>query len=299
MMQAVQQTGIPPAGIPPEAVPQSDGSLASGIRDLVEADEVQLPPLPEVAIRVQELLSSDQADTRELDDLLSQDPAIVAALLRLANSAAFGGLRRVEALSMAIQRIGLRQVGALVTGLSLKGHFEMGSGIKKELLEVLWDHSVTTAFAARAIARQVGFDSEKAFLAGLLHDCGKVLVLTAVDRLQERGEEIVPTRELLIELMDQLHAELGYRVLTDWKLPEEIADVALNHDQEEPGAGELVLCVQAANLITQKLGFHLDPDPSLSIVEDPVLEDLGLDDLTVATLMVDMEDHLMEMKRLF
>ena len=282
-----------------EAVQQTGSSLASQIQELVEADEVQLPPLPEVAIKVQEILSSDNADTRELDRLLSQDPAIVAALLRLANSAAFGGLRRVEGLGMAIQRIGMRQVGALVTGLSLKGHFGGGTGIKKELLEVLWDHSVTSAFAARAIARQVGFDPEKAFLAGLLHDCGKVLVLTAVAHLEAGGQDISPTRELFIELMDELHADLGFKVLTEWKLPEDIAEVALHHEEAVEGGDDLILSVQAANLITRKLGFHLDPDETTSVVDDPVMEGLGLDDLAVATLMVDMEDHLLEMKQLF
>lgn len=282
-----------------DAVEETTGSLASQIRELVEADEVQLPPLPEVAVRVQEILSSDHADMRELDRLLSEDPAIVAALLRLANSAAFGGLRQVETLSMALQRIGLRQVGAIVTGLSLKGHFGQGTGIKKELLGVLWDHSVTTAFAARAIARQIDLDAEKSFLAGLLHDCGMVLVLTAVARLEETGVVSSPTRELLVELMDELHAELGHSVLTNWNLPEDIAKVALHHEEAADESDELTLSVQAADLITRKLGFHLNPDETVSVVEDPVMESLGMDDLTVATLMVDMEDHLLEMRKLF
>ncbi len=281
-------------------VQQTSRSLASRVRALVEADDVQLPPLPEVATRVQQILSSDDPDMRELDQLLSQDPAIVAALLRLANSAVFGGLRRVEGLSTAIQRIGFRQLGAIVTGLSLKGHFSKGSGVKKELLGVLWDHSVTSGFAARAIALLVGADSEKAFLAGLLHDSGKVLVLTAVDKLEEHGFADPPTREVLVELMDELHAELGYGVLTEWNLPEDVASIAKTHEDENADSSDQVLaCVKAANLITRKLGFHLQPDPEMSVVENPVIENLDLDDMTVATMMVEMEDHLLEMKQLF
>jgi HD-like signal output (HDOD) protein len=281
-------------------VEQSSRSLASRVRALVEADDVQLPPLPEVATRVQQILSSDSADMQELDRLLSQDPAIVAALLRLANSAVFGGLRRVEDLSMAIQRIGFRQLGAIVTGLSVKAHFSQGSGVKKELLAVLWDHSVTSGFAARAIAMLVGAESEKAFLAGLLHDSGKVLVLTAVNKLEEHGFAEAPTRDVLIELMDELHAELGYRVLTEWNLPGDVASIAKMHEDEEPANNDQLLsCVMAANLITRKLGFHLEPDPEMSVIEHPVIESLGLDDITVATMMVEMEDHLLEMKQLF
>lgn len=286
-------------GVMTGVVQQTASSLASRVRALVEADDVQLPPLPEVATRVQQILSSDNADMDELNRLLSQDSAIVAALLRLANSAVFGGLREVSDLSVAVQRIGFRQLGAIVTGLSLKGHFSCGTGVKKELLEILWDHSVTSGFAARAIACEVGADAEKAFLAGLMHDCGKVLVLTAVNKLEEHGFAESPSRGVLLELMDELHADLGYGVLTDWKLPAEIAEIARTHEDEERSTGEILLCVKAANLITRKLGFHLDPDPEMSVLEEPVMEELGLDDIAVASMMVDMEDHLLEMKQLF
>jgi len=280
-------------------VQQTASSLASRVSALIEADDVQLPPLPEVATRVQQILSSDEADLKELNRLLSEDAAIVAALLRLANSAVFGGMRQVEDLSTAVQRIGFRQLGAIVTGLSLKGHFSSGSGVKKELLEVLWDHSVTSGFAARAIACMVGADAEKAFLAGLMHDSGKVLVLTAVEKLEKHGFAEAPTRSTLIELMDGLHAELGQRVLTEWKLPDDVAQIAKTHEDEERSTDPLLLCVKAANLITRKLGFHLDPDPEMSVIEDPIMDDLGLDDMTIASMMVEMEDHLLEMKQLF
>ena len=281
------------------AVSSQGTSVADQIRALVAADEVKMAPLPEVAIRVQELLGGDGGSMRELSELLSQDPAIVASLLRLANSASYGGLGRIENLNAAVQRIGLREVGAIVTGMSLKSHFKQATGEKLTILETLWDHSVTTAFAARLIARRMGERAEMAFLAGLLHDCGKVLVLTAVDHLEARGLNVTLTTSALHELMTELHAELGYDVLTSWGLPEDVAEVALRHPEFEPGGEDLLLAVQAANLITQKLGFHLYPDPDLDILDQPVIDELGLDDVTVATMMIDMEDHLEEMRSLF
>jgi len=280
-------------------VETTDASLAAHITALVEQDQVALPPLPEVAMRVQEVLNSDSINMRELGSLLTRDPAIVAALLRLANSAAFGGLGRIEKLPAAVQRIGLKQVGAIVTALGLKGQFEHPSPDKQALLGILWDHSVTCAFAARSIARKVGASQERAFLAGLLHDCGKVLVLTAMDRLEQDGIASAAPRELLIELMSALHEELGQRVLLSWNLSEELAAVARSHHEFSEDADMLLLCVQAANLITRKLGFHLEPDEDISLVGHPVIEDLGLDDLTIATMMIDMEDHLTEMKAMF
>lgn len=280
-------------------VEMTDTSLASRLTELVRSGEVQLPALPEVAVKAREMLSSDALNMRELGEVLTGDPAIAAALLRLANSAHFGGLGRVNTVATAVQRIGLTEVGAIVTGLSLKALFDHPSPEKRELLQVLWDHSVTTAFAARRIASEIGVDGEQAFLGGLLHDCGKVIVLAALDRLESEKMEVRPTREVVVELMDELHMELGHHLLETWNIEVEIADVARRHESHDEEAGDLLLAVQAANLITRKLGFHLHPDPELLLTEHVVMEDLGLDDLTLATLMIDMEDHLEEMKRLF
>ena len=274
-------------------------SIASRIQEMVAADEVQLPPLPEVALKIQEVLGADMPDMRELGGLLTQDPAIAAGILRIANSAAFGGLGRIENLTAAVQRIGMRQVGAIVTGLSMKGHFQHPSPVKRQILQTLWDHSITAAFAARAIATRIGSKPERSFLCGLLHDCGSVLALAAADRLEESGEMAEATPALLMELMDGLHAELGYSVICNWNLPEELAVAVRDHHGAPGESDDLVLTVQAADLITQKLGFHLRPDEDLSVVGHPVVQALGLDDLTVATMMIDMEDHLIEMKRLF
>ncbi|MEO7966274.1 MAG: HDOD domain-containing protein [Gemmatimonadaceae bacterium] len=265
----------------------------------MEEDSVQLPSLPAVVVKARELLSSENLNARALSNLLEQDAAIVAALMRLANSAAFGGLGRVDNLKTAIQRIGHCQLAPIITGLGLKGAFRHPQPEKARILEVLWNHSVTTAFAARAIASRVRIDPERAFLAGLLHDCGKVLVLSVLDALEAKGEAVGVTDETRRELMSALHCRLGHRVLVSWNLPDDVASVALRHHEKAgPGDG-LLLVVQAANLITRRLGFHPEPDPNLRVVTDPSIEELGMTDMQVATLMIDMEDHLAEMQRLF
>ena len=252
-----------------------------------------------MVLKARELLSSEQSNMRTLGALLVDDAAIAAALMRLANSAAFGGMGRVDNLNSAIQRIGQRQVGAMITGIGLKNHFQNKDPAKAQMLQILWDHSVTSAFAARAIAGRIGLDTEHAFLAGLLHDCGKVLVLAALDVIEAKKESPAVTNESTLELMKALHCELGHRVLMSWNLPEYVAEVALLHHNTARAGQELMLAVQAANLITRRLGFHLEPDPSLVMLEAPVIEELGITDTQVASLMIDMEDHLTEMKQSF
>lgn len=111
--------------------------------------------------------------------------------------------------------------------------------------------------------------------------------------------ELVPTRPVLVELMNQLHSELGRHLLSSWNIETEIAGVAHDHTEQHEDASDLLLAVQAANLITKKLCFHIDPDPELQLTEHVIIEDLGMSDLAIAALMIDMEDHLAEMKQLF
>jgi HD-like signal output (HDOD) protein len=267
-------------------------SLAHQIQAAVANGELTLPPLPEVASRLMQLLKNEKAaDPRTVSELIANEPAITAAILRLANSAAFGGLRRVDALDQAIARLGMRQVGSLVTAITHKGHFAAGHPEKVRVLHALWDHSVASAMAARHLAGLGGDDRSEAFLAGLLHDVGKLLVLKAVDQLEKRGGDRF-TPIVIDELMGMLHGQLGHGVLVAWNFPEPISRVALRH-HEPPALDDLLLLrVQAANAIARKLGLHPHPDPDLDLLEEPAIEALRLDDLELASLMVEVEDEI-------
>jgi HD-like signal output (HDOD) protein len=278
-----------------------DRPLAELVTEAINADKVQLPPLPELALRLQEMLSrAEDIDTREVAGLVHSDPALAASILRIANSAAFGGLRQVTDLNQAIARLGLKQVGSMLTAVLLRQHFsDGGAGAKRGILNVLWDHSIAVAFCAKRLAARGDVDPESAFLAGLLHDTGRLLVLAAADHLEREGSVPALTRPLLIELMEPLHCKLGHQTLNAWNLPEPICRVALQHEEAAVPGDELLLCVQVADLMAQKLGFHLDPLPELVLMNEPAVEILGLKDLELATLMVDLEDELQEIRRLF
>lgn len=280
-------------------VATTEQSLAQHIIDLIDADQVPLPSLPAIVVKAQQLLASDSVSPAALSNLLSQDAAMVAALMRIANSATFGGLGRVDSLNAAIQRIGQTQVGAIVTGIGLKDQYDHRDPVRAKTLRALWTHSVTSAFAARTIAHKIGINVERAFLAGLLHDCGKPLVLSAMDVLRKKGKFRSVTPVVMCELTRSLHTLLGNRVLVSWSFPDEVAQAALLHHEPALPGQDMVLLVQAANLITRRLGYHPEPDPETTVVDHPVIAELGLSDVQVAALMVDMELYLEEMQRLF
>ncbi len=282
-----------------DSVTQDNQSLAEQITKVVENDEVQLPPLPELVMRIRELLANDTADARKIARIVNTDPAVAASLLRISNSAAFGGLQPVTDVKQAVARLGLNQVASIVTALSMKGHFVSETKERKLLLQTLWDHSVSTAFAAQRLAEKINVDPETAFLAGLLHDSGQLLVAKAIDVLEAKGVT-PPTTTVQDELMEVLHCELGYQVLKDWNLAEPVPLAALNHENPPDDSDDgVLLCVQAGDVISQKAGFHLDPDPDIDLLQEPAIDNLAISDIELAELMIDIEDELNEAHKLF
>ena len=276
-------------------------SLADRIQACVDEDKIQPPPLPKLTLQLRELLSDEEeADARKAAELISCEPVITAMLLRLTNSAAFGGLRQITDLNQAIARIGLKRVGAIVTAAQLKGEFKSDSKLKQRLLQIMWNHAIAVAIAARSLSERGGLDRDEGFLAGLLHDAGSLLVLRGVDYLEHEandGHEI--TEPVLFDLIDAMNAPLGHHMLTQWNLPERICEVTLHLNQPPLSDGNgFVAIVSAANAIARKMGFDLRPDTEMDLLEEPSVEVLGIRDIELATLVVDLEDEIQEVQQL-
>ena len=230
----------------------------------------------------------DRLNAKDVAELVQQDPAMATALLRIANSAMFGGLQKISDLSQAIARLGMKRVGSMLTTMMHKGQFEGNNESDRELLEILWGHSIATAIAARRLSEVTGGDPEESYLAGLLHDTGKLLVLRAVDHLQSHGKS-----------MDGPHAELGHLTLSNWQLPEPICDaVRYHHHMGEEMKDWLVARVQAADAIARKIGAHYLPEPNLDLEEIPAFDVLNMSEIELVALTVDLEDEIKALKAL-
>jgi HD-like signal output (HDOD) protein len=270
------------------------------IQKAVERNGISLPPLPELVTRLTQILEDEaRASSKQIAQLVRNEPAVAATVLRMANSVVFGGLHPISDLSQAIARLGFKQVTSVVTAISHRGHFKSEDPVKKTLLQTLWSHAVATALAAKRLAGPTGGDPEEAFVAGLLHDAGKLLVLKGVDHLENQKEPVQVTPVVLDELMDVLHAELGHKTLVAWRLPEPICNVALHHhDDDLEACDPLTIRVQAADAVARKIGEHPKPEPDLDLLDQPAVEHLNLSDIELASLIVDLEDEIAEVKRL-
>lgn len=146
----------------------------------VQSPDTELPTLPEVAVEVCNLTHSETSSASDLERLIITDQALTTKVLAVANSAYYGRRETVDTIRQAVVLIGFSAVQDLVLGVSVMGLFDPALQVPGMTMKGLWAHSVGVAAAAAALAKIAPWavGSDRAFIAGLLHDIGKPLLLT-------------------------------------------------------------------------------------------------------------------------
>lgn len=193
-----------------------------------------LPPAPRVLSQLLMLLNQPDVHASQIVELITFDPALTAKVLQRCNNAAFGLASSVSNLDEAVTLVGFNAIYrlvAMVVGESLLSAEQEGYGIGRG---ELWEHSVTSAVAARVLARKLGGEENLVFTAALLHDIGK-LVLGAFleDWKQSMFQQTGPSGRSLLEaektVLGVEHAEIGGRVLEGWNFPENLVNAVRHH----------------------------------------------------------------------
>ncbi|MCC7354163.1 MAG: HDOD domain-containing protein [Anaerolineae bacterium] len=223
----------------------------------------ELPPLPEVATRVLQVMRDPRSRRPDVARLIIMDPALAGRTLAMANSAYYGLARRITSVDEAIGYIGFEQTKQLIYAASLQQM--MTAPLSGYLLErgMLWRHSLGVAMGAHWVAERLRiYPVHNAYMGGLFHDIGK-LALNRVVQEQARAQQRPldeQTRSSLVQFERELtgydHAEIGAMIAQSWQLPEDlVAAVRFHHDpgQQQP-ASSLVAAVHIANTVCLNAG---------------------------------------------
>lgn len=266
------------------------------IQDL-ETGHLQLPTLPEVALRVRDVVDDADANAQQIADIIAQDAALSARLIQVTNSPLYRGRNEIDRLPMVVARLGNKLVRNLVTSQVMKQMFQATNDLVDQRLREVWEHSVQVAAIARALAGSVpGVLPDQAMLAGLIHDIG---ILPILYRAEER-EELLETPGLLDQLIDRLHTRIGGAILKHWKFPEALVAVAAEHEnleREHDGPADLVDLVQVANLQS-----HIDTDHRLGKIDwgrVSAFQRLGLDVDVHEIELTGIQEEIDEVQKLF
>lgn len=270
-----------------------DLSLLDQALAFAEERQITLPVFSDVALKVQKASREERYDISEIERAIESDPALVAEVLRAANSAFFGGLSEVSSIRAAVLRLGLQRVANLVFLATEKSRYNARRPEIAGLMRDLWHHASACALAAEWISRKVRFPQhgETVFIGALVHDIGKLFLLRVLDDMAREPEYAAVSPELIREMLDNAHAEVGHRLLVSWHLPEVFQTIVRDHHVEVPDPANIPLqIVRLANHACNKVGIGLRPQPELVLGAVREAATLGMSEIAIAELEIILED---------
>jgi len=255
-----------------------------------------LPIFPDVAVKILQL-QEDNVDIsfKELGSIILLDPALTAKILKVANSALYARQREVTNLQQALALLGFKIVKSLVLLVSAsniysksrKLQFEATSAtITKISISMIWRHSVLTAFISKYIAIRKKYDDKKedVFVAGLLHDIGRLVMMI---NFQDKYEQYISylnqmqyndIREIEEKVFDINHQDLGKIVLEKWNFPQELIDsVAQHHVVQVDSKYKLTVQIVGLANIFAKIIAHENLSQSDKDIESSSIKALNIE----------------------
>ncbi len=234
----------------------------NALRDVLTS----LDSLPVLSPIYQELVSEismENSSLAKIGDIISRDVGMSASLLRLVNSSFFGFVNRISSPAQAVALLGLEVVRGLILSVELFSTLEK-SPTSYFNFSYLWDHSLRTANAAKKIAKKSGASSDvvdNSYIAGLLHDVGKLILISELPEIYERIIEKIRSDNSILweaekEMLGVSHAEVGAFLLGLWAQPESVVQaVAFHHEPLVVESAEFsaLTAVHLANCLDHEL----------------------------------------------
>ncbi|WP_428717580.1 HDOD domain-containing protein [Undibacterium curvum] len=228
---------------------------AISAEQLVRALE-ELPSLPQVLSELIEAIEHDNVDQRSIIMRIAQDQALTSKTLRLANSSFYGLSYRVNSLSDAVSILGFRSLRTLVTSTAIANLLHRFV-LERNDVDYFLEHSISVAIFAKLLAAHICANQEQAFTTGLIHDLGKLALVTkfpaeyaAVKRYQKEQDCARYAAENAVLSMS--HASIGAMLARRWRFPLEMQQaVSAHHDPVTAETSELAMLMTVANIFAK------------------------------------------------
>ncbi|RYZ87336.1 MAG: HDOD domain-containing protein, partial [Moraxellaceae bacterium] len=192
----------------------------------IKNDQLVLPTLPEVAIKVREVADDPNADIDKLTGVIGGDAALSARIIRVANSPLLRASRAIEDLRTALMRLGISYTCNIATGLAMEQMFQATSDLVDMRMREVWSRSSEVAGISHVLCKHyTRLRPDQATLAGLIHKIGVLPILTYA----EDHPSLLNDSLTLDHVIDELHAPLGDLILKTWGFPEELAHIPSQH----------------------------------------------------------------------
>ncbi len=295
-----------------EATPRREpapplASLAAASRTSLA--DINPPPLPQAFLALRRAAEDPYSTVASLAGIIAMDPSLASYVLRLANSALYSLPYRVETVSRAIGCIGLSEIQTMAAGAALGRLFKEPPRPDILAMPDFWRHAAAVGLLARTLAERInGQSRERYFVAGLLHDMGKLLLAIAEPDLAAMALARAvadpscpsPIASAEQEVLGFDHATLGGRVCRKWQLPESLTEaVACHHAPDRCPDNAMAAAVHVADFMANALGLRATPGVGQPECDVSALAVFGLTDSDPPELLDALEAGLESMTSLF
>lgn len=270
-------------------------SLIELIEETLDREEIELPIFNQVALKLQQQLTRGDYSLAEIAKIIHKDQGLASDVLKMANSVFYAGVKPVKTIQEATVRLGGKTIFNLVTAVTQKQLYRAHKMKYDYWATPLWSHSLGVAYAARWLSRHLGMDQfvDEAFMAGLLHDIGKLLLLKVIEDLD--GSEVTQediSKDLVDDILETMHTYHGERLMRRMNIPDVYCDVArMHHDPEVSAEDSILNLVRLGNLACRKVGIGLKHDPELLLETTSGVINLNVTDRALDGLHVRLEEY--------
>ncbi|MEW6536545.1 MAG: HDOD domain-containing protein [Candidatus Auribacterota bacterium] len=256
-----------------------------------------LPTLPYVVTKLSKMLENPLVSAEEVNKVISSDQALTAKVLKLVNSAFYGFPGQISTVTHAVVILGFSAVKSIALSASVFDMFPMENKSLYFDRKKFWEHSIGCAVIARLLARRIRYhDEEEAFVCGLLHDIGKIILDQYlhdefVQILQEVRERDVTFLEAEQVVMNCTHARIGSWLGEQWSLPAQLRDSIAHHHNPEQSNPEFTLSKLAhlADAFTRAKGIGNSGDDLIHAVSREAWDILHIADKDIPDLFDEID----------
>ena len=261
----------------------------------LELDQVvravrDLPSLPIIVMELLETMEQEDASSALLTHKISQDQALTAKILRVANSSFYGMSARVTTVAQALSILGFSTVRALVTAASISGAFVLDTNSPFNF-SPFWKHAIATAICAKHLAPFSRVAPDSAFITGLLHDIGQLVLATKFASAyaqvsahrQTNDCEVIDAERMVLQFD---HAMVGAALAEHWRFPPAMQQAVLQHHAIDSAHAEpLTVVIHIANTITHVLDLAGDPMEALPDTSASAWQSIALDSNALSRIL--------------
>ncbi len=272
-------------------------SLKSLVLELITTDTLKIPMLSTIARELLDIIDKPNTDFDKISHLIEKDQFVSAKILKIANSPLYASKYPVTKLDEAVRRMGLVEVKNLLFAISMS-NFIMKKGSYSSFFEELWQHSIFIATACKEISKILNIDSQYFYVAGLLHDIGRSIVLMGIVELEKYMKKTdFFTLEIIKKVTFDFHTKVGDLVASKWKLPGSVRDsIVRHHDfQMVMQSDDSVKIVFASEKIVASLGYS-DEISVDNILNEPIFYMLGMNENDIKFLLLKLDKLFISLK---